>query len=132
MIFLLELSLWRFYFCGLLGMRKLVVGDKLYQVQRDGFDDFARYSFSEVVKLTKTLAILKNGVRLRNEARASFLVEDVGYPVYRERGNHWYLVSIKVVRKAQVEHEKIRAFDWFEAKEFSLDEKMALYKLFHK
>lgn len=113
-------------------MRKLEIGDKLYQVQRDGFDDFARYRFSEVVKLTKTLAILKNGVRLRNEPKESFLVEDIGYSVYRERGNHWHLVSLQAIRKAQIEQEKIRAHDWFHQKKFSLDEKVKLFKLYHQ
>lgn len=34
-------------------MRYLEVGDKLFNVKRDGFNDFARYSFSEVISLTK-------------------------------------------------------------------------------
>ena len=109
-------------------MRELEVGDKLYNVKQNGFADFARYSFSEVVELTKTLAILKNGIRLYNQPKISYIMEDVGYSVSRSKGEHWHLVSLKAIRKAQVENEKITAHDWFESKEFSLEEKQLIYK----
>jgi hypothetical protein len=119
------------YFCELLLlMRTLKVGDKLYNVKQDGFGDFARYSFSEVVKLTKTLAILKNGVRLFNQPRPSYIIEDIGYCVSRSKGVHWHLVSLDAIRNAQIENEKIAAYDWFETKEFSLKEKQFIYRQF--
>ncbi len=111
-------------------MRNLVIGDKLYNVKQDGFGDFARYSFSEVVKLTKTLAILKNGVRLFNQPRPSYIIEDVGYCVSRQKGVHWHLVSLNAIRNAQIENDKIEAYDWFEAKQFSLKEKQFIYRQF--
>lgn len=111
-------------------MRQLEVGDKLYNVRQDGFGDFARYSFSEVIKLTKTLAILKNGIRLYNQPRPSYIIADVGYCVSRKKGIHWHLVSLKAIRNAQIENEKIAANDWFEAKEFTLLEKQHIYKEF--
>lgn len=113
-------------------MRELEVGDKMYNVKQDGFGDFARYTFSEVVTLTKTLAILKNGVRLYNQPRASYIIEDIGYCVSRKKGVHWHLVSLKAIRIAQVENAKIEAHDWFETKEFSLQEKQLIYKEFKK
>jgi len=113
-------------------MRALEVGDKVYNVKQDGFGDFARYSFSEVVKLTKTLAILKNGVRLYNQPRPSYIIEDVGYCVSRQKGIHWHLLSLKAIRKAQMENEKIAAYDWFESKVFTLKEKMFIYEQFKK
>jgi len=113
-------------------MRALEVGDKVYNVKQDGFGDFARYSFSEVVKLTKTLAVLKNGVRLYNQPRPSYIIEDVGYCVSRQKGIHWHLLSLKAIRKAQMENEKIAAYDWFESKVFTLKEKMFIYEQFKK
>lgn len=113
-------------------MRELEVGDKMYNVKQDGFGDFARYSFSEVVMLTKTLAILKNGVRLYNQPRPSYIIEDIGYCVSRKKGVHWHLVSLKAIRNAQIENEKIAANDWFQAKEFTLKEKQFIYKEFKK
>ncbi len=113
-------------------MRELEVGDKVYNVKQDGFGDFARYSFSEVEKLTKTLAILKNGIRLYNQPRPSYITEDIGYCVSRQKGVHWHLLSLKAIRKAQVENQKIAAYDWFESKEFTLKEKMYIYEQFKK
>ena len=111
-------------------MRNLKVGDKLYNVKQNGFSDFARYSFSEVTQLTKTLAILKNGVRLYNQPKVSYIIEDIGYSVSRQKGVHWHLVSLKAIRNAQIENEKIIAYDWFETKEFTLKEKQAIYLQF--
>ncbi len=113
-------------------MENLKVGDKLYNVKQNGFADFARYSFSEVVTLTKTLAILKNGVRLYNQPKVSYIMEDVGYSVSRKKGTHWHLVSLRAIRNAQIENEKIAANDWFEAKEFTIQEKQLIYKEFKK
>jgi len=111
-------------------MHILEIGDKMYNVKQDGFGDFARYTFSEVVSLTKTLAILKNGVRLFNQPRPSYIIEDVGYCVSRKKGVHWHLVSIDAIRSAQIENKKIAAHDWFESKDFTLEEKQFIYRQF--
>ena len=113
-------------------MKELEIGDKLYNVKQNGFTDFARYSFSEVVALTKTLAILKNGVRLYNRPRISYIMENIGYSVARKKGVHWHLVSLKAIRDAQLENQKIAAYDWFEAKEFSIQEKQIIFNQFKK
>lgn len=111
-------------------MELLEVGDKMYTVKRDGFEDFARYSFSEVVRLTKTLAVLKNGVRLVNKPKESFIMEEIGYSVARDYANHWHKVSLKAIRTAQIENQKIKVHDWFEQRQFSLAEKSLIYKQF--
>ena len=64
-------------------MKQLEIGDKMYNVKQQGFDDFMRYSFSEVVELTITLAVLKNGVKIINQPKTSF-VEPIGYSVNRD------------------------------------------------
>ncbi len=109
-------------------MVKLKVGDKLYNVAQDGFNDFARYSFSEVVELTETLAVLKNGVRLINKPKQSYIMEDVGYSVSRKKGTHWHLVSLTAIHKAQIENEKIRIHEWFKERDFSFQEKKRIYE----
>ena len=110
-------------------MKQLEIGDKMYNVKQQGFDDFMRYSFSEVVALTITLAVLKNGIKLINQPKTSF-IEAVGYSVKNDRNTHWHLMTVDVIRKAQIENEKIAIHDWFEKKEFSFDEKKALYKAY--
>lgn len=113
-------------------MKELKVGDKMYNVSQDGFDDFARYSFSEVEQLTKTLAVLKNGIRLINKPKPSYIMEDIGYSVSRKKGTHWHKVSLQAIRKAQIENEKIKIHDWFEKKKFTLKEKTHIYELLAK
>lgn len=110
-------------------MEYLKEGDKLFNVTRDGFNDFARYSFSEVVRLTKTLAVLKNGVKLVNQPRKSYIISDVGYSVSQKKGVHWHRVTLDAIRDAQLENEKIVAYDWFQEKEFNITEIKNIYKL---
>ncbi len=92
-------------------MEELKIGDKVYNTKQDGFDDFIRYSFSEVVELTKTLAVLKNGVRLVNQPRISYITESIGYSVSRQKATHWHLVTSQAIENAEKENEKITAFE---------------------
>ncbi len=117
-----------FSLASFLYMDKLKIGDKVYNVAKDGFDDFARYSFSEVVALTETLAVLKNGVRLVNRPKPSYIIEDVGYSVSRKKGTHWHIVSLQAIRNAQIENEKIKIHEWFASKEFTLEEKRQIFE----
>ncbi len=110
-------------------MKQLEIGDKMYNVKQQGFDDFMRYSFSEVVELTKTLAVLKNGVKVINQPKTSF-IEEIGYSVNRDRNTHWHLMTVEVIRKAQIENKKIAIHDWFEQKQFTFDDKRAIYEAF--
>ncbi|WP_026450134.1 hypothetical protein [Aequorivita capsosiphonis] len=111
-------------------MKQLEIGDKMYNVKQKGFNDFMRYSFSEVIELTKTLAVLKNGVKLINKPKTSFF-EAIGYSVNRDKSTHWHLMTLEVIRKAQIENKKIEIDDWFNEREFSFEEKKAIYKAFH-
>jgi hypothetical protein len=111
--------------------KQLQIGDKVYNAKQDGFEDFVRYSFSEVVELTKTLAVLKNGVRLVNRPRTSFL-EAIGYSVSQKNGVHWHLLTIDIIRNAQLENQKIMVHEWFETKEFSFEEKIKIHSEFVK
>lgn len=121
------LLIWYFFSILLAIMDQLKIGDKVYNVKQQGFDDFMRFSFSEVIELTKTLAVLKNGVKLVNQPKTSF-IEPIGYSVNRDRNTHWHLMNVAVIRKAQIENEKIKIHDWFEQKQFSFEEKCRVYK----
>lgn len=111
-------------------MEKLKVGDKVYNTRQNGFTDFVRYSFSEVISLTKTLAVLKNGVRLVNQPKTSYITEDIGYSVSRNKGTHWHLVSLEAIHKAQIENERIAAHEWFDEQSFTIEEKLEIYRHF--
>ncbi|MCK0148125.1 pyruvate kinase [Arenibacter sp. F26102] len=111
-------------------MEELKVGDKLYNVSQNGFGDFFRYSFSEVVRLTKTLAVLDNGERLRNKPVRSLINGDIGFALASNRWVYWHIVSGEIEELAQEESEKIVINDWFKDRTFSVPEKKIIYKLF--
>jgi len=111
-------------------MEDLKVGDKLYNVSQNGFGDFYRYSFSEVVRLTKTLAILDNGVRLRNKPVKSLINDEIGYALATNRWVYWHIVSDEILRRAEKENEMIAIHDWFKDRSFNFLEKTMIYNLF--
>ena len=113
-------------------MEMLKVGDKLYNVGKDGFGDFLRFSFSEVVRLTKTLAVLENGVRLKNKPIRSLISGEIGYALATNKWMYWHLVSDEILQKAEEEKEKIAIHDWFEQRSFDLSEKKIIYQLFQE
>ncbi|MDX1365386.1 hypothetical protein [Arenibacter latericius] len=108
----------------------LKVGDRLYNVSQNGFSDFMRYTFSKVVRVTKTLAILENGERLRNIETNSALNDEVCYAQANNRWVYWYITTDEILQKAEEENEKIAANDWFAARSFNLEEKRMIYRLF--
>ncbi|SMG20012.1 hypothetical protein SAMN03080602_01266 [Arenibacter troitsensis] len=111
-------------------MEDLKVGDKLYNVGQNGFGDFYRYSFSEVVRLTKTLAVLENGVRLRNKPVRSLINDEIGYALAKNRWVYWHIVSDEILRKAKKENEMIAIHDWFRDRSFNFLEKTMIYNIF--
>jgi len=110
-------------------MEDLKVGDKLYNVSQNGFGDFFRYSFSEVIRLTKTLAVLENGIRLRNKPIRSLINGEIGYGLATNRWVYWHIVSDQIIQKAEKEKEKIAIHDWFKERLFNLQEKTMIYNL---
>ncbi|NKI27130.1 pyruvate kinase [Arenibacter sp. 6A1] len=90
-------------------MEALKIGDKVYNVRQDGFTDFLRFSFSEVVRLTKTLAVLENGVRLVNQPRISWIRAGASYSVFGDKWVYWHIVTEETLQKAKEENEKIAA-----------------------
>ncbi|MBC8769905.1 pyruvate kinase [Arenibacter sp. BSSL-BM3] len=111
-------------------MEELKVGDKLYNVSQNGFGDFFRYSFSEVVRLTKTLAVLDNGERLRNKPVRSLINGDIGFALASNRWVYWHIVSGEIEQLAHEENEKIVINDWFKDRTFSASEKKMIFNLF--
>lgn len=111
-------------------MEDLKVGDKLYNVSQNGFGDFFRYSFSEVVRLTKTLAVLDNGERLRNKPVKSMINGEIGFALANNRWLYWHIVSGEILQLAQEENERIAINDWFKDRQFNMADKIMIYQYF--
>ena len=83
-----------------------------------------------MVRLTKTLAVLDNGERLRNKPVKSLINGDIGFALAINRWVYWHIVSGEIQQLAQVEIEKISIDDWFKDRNFSVPEKRMIYNLF--
>lgn len=67
-------------------MEKLKVGDKVF-IKRDSRWYGFNYILTEVERLTKTMAVLKNGTKLINEPKLSSWGSSVERIVFEEYGN---------------------------------------------
>lgn len=111
-------------------MEELKVGDKLYNVGQNGFGDFFRYSFSEVVRLTKTLAVLDNGERLKNKPVKSLITGEIGYALASNRWVYWHILTKEIQDLAEEENQKITIHDWFKDRHFNMEDKRMIYHYF--
>ena len=110
-------------------MDKLKVGDKVYRTSSLGFTNFTQYQFSEVIRLTNTQAVLKNGVRLVNEPRMGF-TDSIGFSEHGQRFAMWYPQNDEILQEAKAEAMKVKIYNWFFKRKFTEEEKAIIYKTF--
>jgi len=110
-------------------MEKLKVGNKLYHTYHSRWNSDVRYDFATVDRLTKTQAILSNGIKLINEPIKGHYDKEVGYGVYGERYDKWYFENPEVLLEAKKEKERQKIDIWFSAKKFTDEEKEMIYNL---
>lgn len=106
----------------------LKIGDKLYHKGHQRYGDNIYYSFSEVVRLTKTQAILSNGTKLINEPIYDHYNKKVGYSVYGDRWRKWHIETNEIVEAAKKEKERQFINHWFEKTKFTEEQKSIIYK----
>ncbi len=101
----------------------LKVGDKLYSVRNH------HYKFGTVERLTKTQAVLSNGVRLINASKKDWFGNS-GYQVYGDSFVEWYLETPEILE----DHSKIKERQminlWFDKRKFSHEDKRIVYLKF--
>ena len=112
-------------------MDKLKVGDKVYKIETSRFYRNKNYILDEVVRLTKTQAVLKSGCKLTNEPTTNWSKEDICYSEYGDRYKKWYIQTEEIVKEAKAEKERQIIERWFQEKKFTDEEKRAIY-LNHK
>lgn len=103
--------------------RILKIGDKLCQkVYRRFVGGIAYYNFSEVVRVTKTQAVLDSGIKLLREPRFDGFVKKYVYETYGDSYRTWELETRELVEEAE-EFKRISEINsWFNCKKFTQEE----------
>jgi len=86
-------------------------GDEVVEINR-GFSGNVYYSFNKVVRVTKTTAILGNGITLRRY------------------GNSWQLSTPQIKAAAAAERERQAINTWFKNYQFTDADKKTICELF--
>ena len=110
-------------------MENLKVGDKVYNVSKHRWSDITYYNLCEVVRLTKTQAVLDNGTKLINEVTTDYNRDKV-FSEYGDKYNRWYFQTPEILEKAKKEKEKQFVRNWFGKRNFTDEEKNIVYLKF--
>lgn len=111
-------------------MESLKVGDKLYQKQYKSWGRGITYNFATVERLTRTQAILSNGVRLINNGKMS--CGERGYSVYGDIWSMWHIETEEILLEFELEQERKKIDSWFSNRKFSDEEKKIIYMKFEE
>jgi hypothetical protein len=112
-------------------MEQLKVGDKvcLVKIQRIGVG--TSYSFSEVERLTKKMAVLKNGTKLINEPKTKYSNNNI--PKFSEYGDSWTFwqrTTPEILEACKKEQQRNKISNWFNNRKFTDEEKAIIYNTF--
>lgn len=110
-------------------IEKLKVGDKVYRSVKERWGNNIYYSFEEVVRLTKTQAVLNDGTKLINEPSKGWGTE-YGFPTYGDHYAKWFITTDKAIKEAAIENERQSIDRWFGKRKFTDSEKAIIFKHF--
>jgi len=111
-------------------MEKLKIGDKLYYKKHSNICKNITYLFATVERLTKTQAILSNGVRLVNLPNLDTFTKKTAYSIVGDFWEKWYIETAEIIDEAKKETERQTIVYWFKNKKFSEDEMCLVYNTF--
>jgi hypothetical protein len=118
----------------------LKVGDKVYQKDYPRYPnqnmvDWYNYKSATVQRLTKTQAILSNGVKLINEPENGIGWKEQGYlaayPIYGDRWNKYFIETPESLADGMIQKKRAKVQNWFVAQKFTEEQKIAIYNLFN-
>lgn len=75
-------------------MEKLKIGDKIYIAETSRWSSRVNYTLDEVVRLTKTQAVLSKGRKIINEPTKDWYQKDC-FCEYGDRYKRWYYRLMK-------------------------------------
>ena len=114
-------------------MEKLKVGDKIYNKKNDRYSTFVDYKICEVIRLTKTQAILSNGDKIINEPIADYSKKDlVCFSEYGDRWTKWYFLTNEIITEVNLENRRKKIYCWFRDKKFTEQEMEQVYNLLNQ
>jgi hypothetical protein len=111
-------------------MNPLKVGDKVYLKAHSRWRNDVYYRFEVVERITKTQAILSNGIRLINTPEVDYYSKIVCYPVYGDTWVKWSIQTPEILEEAKAEKERQSIISWFNDRKFSEEEKRIIYTTF--
>jgi hypothetical protein len=112
-------------------MEQLKVGDKVCLVQNHRFGTGTNYYFSEVERLTKTMAVLANGKKLINEPKIRHYNGNI--PEFSEYGDSWTcwrITTPEILEDGKAEHQRVKIANWLHNRKFTDEEKAIIYNKF--
>ena len=110
---------------------KLKIGDKVCLVQKQRLSSGNNYYFSEVERLTKTMAVLSNGKKLINEPKKRYNNDNIyEFYEYGDSWKYWELTTPEILEAYKLERERLVIANWFYNRKFTDDEKAIIYNKF--
>ena len=110
-------------------MGELKVGDKVFRTHnRYGYTN--GYTTAEVVRVTKTQAVLDNENRLRRVSERGYYSDDKEY--YREverRGENYEILTPEKELEIQAYYERRKKVNWFNSQKFTDEDKVKIHNL---
>lgn len=110
-------------------MATLKVGDKVVLETAQQWGNNRYFRFEEVVRVTRTQAILSNGVRLKIESRSNWKNIDE-FTTIGENYEYWQYSTPKIIAEAEAEKKRQEVNAWFSKQKFTDEQKAAIYKMF--
>jgi hypothetical protein len=112
-------------------MEQLKVGDKVCLVQNQRFGSGTNYYFSEVERLTKTIAVLANGKKLINEPKIRHYNGNIPeFPEYGDSWTCWKITTPEILEAGKAEHQRVKIANWLHNRKFTDEEKAIIYNKF--
>ena len=114
-------------------MEKLKIGDKVYFKKHAQWSNDISFRFDEVVRLTKTQAVLLSGVKLINEPIISGFDKSISYRVFGSPYEpDWRILTPEILEEQKQEEYRRVVVKWFDGKSFNEKEKFLIYDLFNE
>lgn len=107
-------------------MEKLKVGDKVYTEISHRWSRETEYVVADVIRLTKTQAVLSNGTKLINEVVKAWNKEEC-FSEYGDRWINWHIQTDEFLEKYNEWKEKRIIEKWFDSQKFTFEEKKNIY-----